>query len=99
MKKKRYTTKEEIESEIDRLNLRYKKYFEQAEANDKEALEKFAWNHMSEGNALLRLAHNRRRRAMGILEKKLPLMGQKMAEFMTYQLPAIDNGDRSIPAL
>jgi hypothetical protein len=36
---------------------------------------------------------------MNILEKKLPLMGQKLAEFMTPQLPAVDNGDASIPAL
>jgi len=35
---------------------------------------------------------------MNILEKRLPLLGQKMAEFLTYQLPGVDNGDRSIPA-
>jgi hypothetical protein len=53
---------------------------------------------VSLGNDLLDLAHHRRRRAMNILEKKLPLLGQKMAEFLTNQLPAIDNGDTSIAA-
>jgi hypothetical protein len=50
------------------------------------------------GNDLLKEAHKRRRRAMYIVEKKLPKLGEKLSEFLTSQLPAIDNGDQSIPA-
>lgn len=43
-----------------------------------------------EGDKLLR-------RSRAILEKHLPKLKSKMAEFRTPQIPAIDNGDVSIP--
>lgn len=43
-----------------------------------------------EGDKLLR-------RSKAILEKHLPKLKNKLAEFRTPQIPAIDNGDVSIP--
>jgi hypothetical protein len=37
------------------------------------------------------------RRSKAILEKHLPKLKNKLAEFRTPQIPAIDNGDVSIP--
>lgn len=98
MKKKRFTSKEEIEKEIDRLKQRSQKYFAQAEADEEAAVRFYRSGCVSTGNDLIDIAHKRRRRAMNILEKKLPQLGEKMAEFLTLQLPGVDNGDTSIPA-
>lgn len=38
-----------------------------------------------------------RRKAELILDKHLPELKKKLAEFRTPQIPAVDNGDQSIP--
>ena len=96
-KGKRYKTSSEIEKEIDRLRERSKAYFQQATDNELSAIRYFRMGNVTLGHDLLDLAHKRRRRAMNILEKKLPKLGEKMAEFLTSQLPGVDNGDTSIP--
>jgi hypothetical protein len=39
------------------------------------------------------------KRARSIMENKLPVLKAKLAEFRTPQIPAIDNGDMSIPVV
>ena len=36
-------------------------------------------------------------KATNLLERRIPYLGEKLAEFRTLQLPVIDNGDPSIP--
>ena len=73
-------------------------YFAQATTDEQTAVRHFRNGSVTIGTDLLKLANHRRRRAMNILEKKLPKLGEKMAEFLTYQLPGVDNGDQSISA-
>lgn len=96
--KRRYLSPEQIEADIDKAKRRAQQYFEDAEIGDKEALQLYKDNRISDGKRCSELAHRRRRRGVNILEKKLPVLSQKLAEILTPQLPACDDGNSSIPA-
>lgn len=106
-RKPRYSTKEQILSRIEAERTKAVDLEKRAWECEREAvhlLEESAKPKCKNGAWLVdqavkeRLAakkHNRR--ASSIIEKKLPKLKQKLAEFLTSQIPVLDNGDTSIP--
>lgn len=94
--KKRYHTIEQILKEIDRYKTKAVELRLSAAADDRRAVYLLD-NKMPAYAHTLQLSADRARASAGrIYEKKLPHLKQKLAEMMTPQIPAIDNGDKSI---
>jgi len=107
MKKKpprRFNTANEIRAEIDRYRAKARKLLAEADQleekakellgseghNEKWVKEQYGFN--------LDWAYKKRASASRIEEKTMVRLKNKLSEWMTPQIPGIDNGDRSIPA-
>lgn len=96
--KKRFFTLQHILDEIDRYKQKRIRLMEQAMKIDCDAdALKVQGPRYAEDLAYKRIqAKKLRESAMNILNKKIPYLKEKMAEFQTPQLPGVDNGDKSI---
>lgn len=99
-KKKRFLIAQQIKDEIDQYKVKYQKEMDASAAQDRKAdmLFQKGGNWVEAANVARHLAGRHRATAGRIIENRLPYLKRKLAEFQTPQLPAIDNGDRSIPA-
>lgn len=98
MKPKRYLSPDEILDAIDHCRARAEQFFNDADEGERRARAHYTLGEITEGNREVDLAHKRRRRAMNLLEEKLPYLSGKLSEILTPQLQGIDNGDNSVPA-
>lgn len=95
---KRFFTKDHIIREIDAQKEKHRVLLERAEGLDLNADELLKHADTAEDGKYKRMEANKTRRsAMRILEKKLPYLRMKLAEFQTMKLPGMDDGDQSIP--
>ena len=96
---KRYNTEAEI---LEAIESCYKKAAElttKADEIDKECVELRHFYGTSEQIAYKRLEEKRLRgKSFRLLNVKAKKLGEKLSEFRTSQLPALDNHDPSIPA-
>lgn len=97
--KKRFLTANQIRDEIDAYKLKYQKFTDQAAALDMKADEMARQGFDSESiNWNREQAKRVRATAARIKEVRLVKLKEKLAEWMTPQLPGLDNGDRSVQA-
>lgn len=97
--KRRYSQPTEILSEIDFERERAKRFIHDADRLDAAADQLFQIPERVEEAKEMRIqAGKKRTRANNIMEIKLGELGEKLSELLTPVLPALDNGDRSIPA-
>lgn len=97
--KRRYDTAQQICDEIQRYKDKEHSLLMQAEAYDLSARELIGISEMVEDAKVKKYHANKlRRSASRIADKKLPALKAKLAEFLTPQIPGLDNGDRSIPS-
>lgn len=97
--KKRYQTKEQIFAEIERCQAKAEQLLR--EADEAESLSKTLMqfpNLIEDGKYRRVQAAKLRRSASRITGKKLVHLKEKLAEFLTPKLPALDNGDGSVNA-
>lgn len=98
--KKRFFTAQHILDEIEKYKQKRIKYLERAIELDCEAdaMRKRGPRYLEDLNYKRLQAKKLRQQAMTILEVKIPKLGQKLAEFQTPMLPALDDGNKSIQA-
>lgn len=99
-RKKRYHNAQQILEEIDLYKIKMQKLNNAAMALEMKAdmLKKDGHGMEGEIHYAQSEALRYRNAATRIQEKRLPLLKSKLGEFLTPQLPTIDNGDKSIPA-
>jgi hypothetical protein len=85
-----------ITREIDSYKLKLQRLLDRAASFDLQADQLFKSGLSEDGVYHREQAKKLRRSAFRIEKKRLPYLSQKLAEFLTPQLPAIDNGDKSI---
>lgn len=97
--KKRYKTENEIREAIDRYKAKAQKLKDSAAALDMKADEfKNAGHEYTVDVDFHRKEADRKRKAANRIEdRQLTKLKNKLSEWMTPQLPGVDNGDRSIP--
>jgi hypothetical protein len=97
--KKRYHTEAQIIAAIDNCKARAKKKLERAQALDDNADKLFKAGDpemVSAGNLYREEASALRDSANRLVNRRARELGQLLAIFRTPQLPAIDNGDKSV---
>lgn len=87
--KKRYNSEEDILKEMEWYHVKVAELIKQADMLDASSQE---WDEFTKDKARMD-----RRKAYLLETVHLPKLKQKLAEIRTPQIPALDNGDRSIP--
>lgn len=96
---KRYLTANQIRDEIQRWKDKESFLLLRADTLELSARELYGISEMVEDAKFKQSeAAKCRRSASRIADKKLPALKAKLAEFLTPQIPGLDNGDRSINA-
>jgi hypothetical protein len=99
--KRRFETANQIRDEIDKYKAKANKLMDSAAAYDLKADELFKTGNLEvapDAEFARETAKKRRRSAARIMERRLPKLKDKLAEFATELLPGKVVEDRSVPS-